>query len=647
MDQQQFTHSPALSSVRVRDAFWGTYLDKVKSLVVPYQWKALNDQVEGAEKSYCMHNFRVAAGMETGEHGGFVFQDSDFAKFLEAAAYVFAYSSDPELEKAVDEAIGIVCKAQREDGYLDTYYIINGLDRRFTNLRDNHELYCFGHMLEAAIAYYEATGKDKLLLAMKRYADLLDRLFGPGPHQMKGYPGHEVAEMALVRLYRLTGEKRYLNLAKFFIDQRGQSPLYFEQEAAKDPKGFRWKDTPYGYQYYQAGKPVREQTAAEGHAVRAVYLYSGMADVARETRDEGLLHATLGLWDSMVNRRMYVTGGIGSSDIGEAFTFDYDLPNDTAYAETCASIGLVFLAKRLLGIHPKGEYADVMEQALYNGVISGMSLDGTRFFYVNPLEVLPEACEKNPGYSHVKPERQKWFGCACCPPNLARLVASIGTYAYGFSERAVYVHLYMGGEGNAKVGGTDVQFTVDTAYPWNGRVTMRLEPKEECGFTLAMRIPAWCGHFTLSVNGQSVSPDVLDGYALLDRRWRQGDTVVLDMDMPVRLVAAHPMVRQDAGKVAVTRGPMVYCLEEKDNGKNLHLLHLGSKPMYQAVFRPELLGGVTAIEAKGLRQQDPRGGQALYREAEEIVFDEVPLHFIPYYAWANRGIGEMTVWVRR
>ncbi len=647
MDQHQFTHSPDLSSVCIKDAFWGTYLNKVKSLVVPYQWKALNDQVEGAEKSYCMHNFRVAAGMETGEHGGFVFQDSDFAKFLEAAAYVFAYNSDPEMEKAVDEAIDIVCKAQREDGYLDTYYIINGLDKRFTNLRDNHELYCFGHMLEGAIAYYEATGKDKLLLAMKRYADLIGRLFGPGPDQIKGYPGHEVAEMALVRLYRLTGEERYLNLAKFFIDQRGQSPLYFEQEAAKDAKGFRWKDTPYGYQYYQAGKPVREQTAAEGHAVRAVYLYSGMADVARETRDEGLLKATLGLWDSIVNRRMYITGGIGSSDIGEAFTFDYDLPNDTAYAETCASIGLVFLAKRLLGIHPKGEYADVMEQALYNGVISGMSLDGTRFFYVNPLEVLPEACEKNPGYHHVKPERQKWFGCACCPPNLARLVASIGTYAYGVSEQALYVHLYMGGEGKVSVGGADVLFTVDTAYPWDGRVTMRLNPnRKECSFTLALRIPAWCEHFTLSVNGQSVSPNVLDGYALLDRTWRQGDTVVLDMDMPVRLMAAHPMVRQDIGKVAVARGPIVYCLEEADNGKNLHLLRLAKEPDFKAVFHPELLGGVTAIEARGLRQKDLREGPALYRKAEEISYDEVPLRFIPYYTWANRKAGEMVVWIR-
>ena len=372
---------------------------------------------------------------------GFVFQDSDFYKWIEAVGYSLTQHPDPELEKTADAAIDIVCAAQQEDGYLDTYYILNGKDKIFTDLKDHHELYCLGHLIEGAVAYYQATGKDKLLKAAMGYADYTAECFGPEEGKCKGYPGHEIAEMALVRLYEATGDEKYLSLARFFVDERGSRPYYFDKEhpecVGNSPDGLR-------YAYNQAHVPVREQEEAVGHAVRAVYLYAGMTDIARITQDEPLYSACEKLWDNMVSRKMYITGGIGGTHLGEAFSFDYDLPNDTAYAETCAAIGLVFVARRMLEIRPVSGYADVMERALYNCVLSGMALDGRSFFYVNPLEVNPEACHKDERKAHVKPVRQKWFGCACCPPNLARLLSSISSYAYTEKEDTLFVHLYMG-----------------------------------------------------------------------------------------------------------------------------------------------------------------------------------------------------------
>ncbi|MBE5809216.1 MAG: glycoside hydrolase family 127 protein, partial [Clostridiales bacterium] len=380
-----------LQNVTIDDRFWTRTRETVRVEGIPYQWKALNDLIEDAEPSYCMRNFRIAAGKQKGEHAGCVFQDSDIAKWLEGAAFTLRWHPDPELEATMDSAIDEIVDAQQPDGYLDTYYIINGLDKRWTNLKDHHELYCAGHLLEAAVAYYQVTGKRKLLDAMIRYMDYIDTVLGPEEGKLKGYPGHPVLEMALMRLYDITKDPKHLKMAKYFVDQRGQSPLFFKDEDERNHNKFYWDRSYFQYQYYQAGKPVREQMDAEGHSVRAMYLYSGMADVARESGDQTLVEACKRLWKSTVQKRMYVTGAIGSSEYGEAFTFDYDLPNDTIYGESCAAIGLVFFARRMLTLEAKGEYADVMERALYNGVISGMQLDGKKFFYVNPLEVLPEA----------------------------------------------------------------------------------------------------------------------------------------------------------------------------------------------------------------------------------------------------------------
>ncbi len=414
MNAHNFSTPVDLKNVKVTDTFWHREQEIVRTEVLPYQWEALNDRVEGAAPSFCMHNFQAAGRLmkrkqelgvhfkapaytfrgfetlpedgkvESDQFYGFVFQDTDFSKWIEAVAYSLCNHPDPELEKTADEAIDIVCAAQQENGYLDTYYIINGMDRAFTNLKDHHELYCLGHLVEGAVAYAQATGKEKLLKAACRYADYCVEYFGPGEEQCKGYPGHEIAEMALARLYEATGERKYLELSSFFLEQRGKQPYYFDEESQKraEYEGRQWKpdENPDRYAYYQAHLPVREQTEAVGHAVRAVYLYSGMADVARLTRDEGLYQACERLWDSIVSEKLYVTGGIGGTAHGEAFSWPFDLPNDQAYSETCAAVGLAFFARRMLEISAKSQYADVMERALYNTVLAGMALDGKSFF---------------------------------------------------------------------------------------------------------------------------------------------------------------------------------------------------------------------------------------------------------------------------
>ena len=638
-----------LRHISIADPFWFRVRETVRREGIPYQWKALNDEIPGAEPSRCMRNFRIAAGKQQGEHAGFVFQDSDIAKWIEGAAWSLRWHPDPGLEKVVDGAIDEVVAAQQPDGYLDTYYIITGLDKRWTNLKDNHELYCAGHMIEAAVAYYQVTGKRVLLDAMIRLVDHIDSVIGAGEGKIHGYPGHPVIEMALMRLYRVTGDEKHLNLARYFVDQRGQAPLFFEEEDKRNGNGFYWKNSYFRYQYYQAGKPVREQTDAEGHAVRAMYLYSGMADVARETGDVSLADACRRLWRSVVSRRMYITGSIGSSEYGEAFTFDYDLPNDTVYGETCAAIGLVFFARCMLDLEIRSEYADVMERALYNGVISGMQLDGRSFFYVNPLEVLPEASLKDQHKRHVKVERQKWFGCACCPPNIIRLVSSLEDYIASVRDDALYMHLYVGGGLDLSVSGKRVSLETETDYPWNGKVTVTVNPEEPAEFAVNLRIPSWCRSWTLKLNGQPLSPSVRNGYCAVARLWQPGDRLELDLDMPVSLVSANPRIYEDAGKAAVTRGPLVYCLEEADNGKDLHLLRLGDIRPEDCLteWKPDKLGGITEIVTPGVRESDTGWGDELYSAEKPVETAPVRLTWIPYYAWANRGPGEMRVWIRK
>lgn len=616
-----------LNQLAIEEGFWHHIQKNVREKVIPYQWEALNDRIEGAEPSGCVSNFEIAAGRKRGEFHGYVFQDSDLGKWIEAVAYSLASHPDAQQEKAADDVIDLIGGAQQADGYLNTYFTIKEPAMRWKNLRDLHELYCAGHMMEAAVAYYDATGKRKLLDIMLRVAEHIMTVLGPEEGKLRGYPGHPEIELALIKMYHATGDERLLKLASFFVDERGKKPNFFETEHLEKP---------LNPEYNQSHLPVREQTTLEGHSVRALYLLSGMADVAAETGDRPLLSACRTLFDNVVNKRMYVTGGVGSTFHGEAFTFDYDLPNDTVYAETCASIALVFFAHRMLQISPDAAYANAMERALYNTCIAGMSLDGSKFFYVNPLEVQPEASRKDPGKKHVLPDRPHWFGCACCPPNLARLVASLGQYAYSTDEEGVFVHLFI----DSKAVFDKCTLVQKTAYPFDGLVAFTLSAGD---YALRVRVPDWCAAYTVAINGKETSPSIENGYLVIKRNWSEGDAVEFKMEMPVQRVYANPCVKEDIGKVCVTRGPLVYCAEEADNGKHLHALRLSPNAPLCARFEEDVLGGVVVIRGEAETCTDD--GQALYRTQRPQFDRKIPLTLIPYYAWNNRGEGEMAVWL--
>lgn len=637
-----------VNNIKITDRFWRKRMDVIRDEVIPYQWEALNDRIPDAPASHALKNFKIAAKEEEGEFFGFVFQDSDVAKWLEAVAYSLESDPNPELEKTADEVIDLIGRAQQEDGYVNTYFTIKEPEMKWRNLRDRHEMYVAGHMIEAAVAYYEVTGKRKFLDIMCRFADHIDEMFGKEEHKLQGYDGHQEIELALVKLYKATGNDRYLHLSKFFIDERGQQPHFFDKEkiARNDEKEFWWHDEYGDYSYHQAHLPVREQKEAIGHAVRAMYMYTAMADLAIETGDPTLRQACERLWENVTNRQMYITGGVGSQDIGEAFSFDYDLPNDTCYTETCASIGLVFWAKRMLEIDKKGNYADVMEKALYNGTISGMDLDGKKFFYVNPLEVWPRASEKRNDKAHVKPERQTWYSCACCPPNLARLIASIGHYIYSSEKDHLFVHLYMGNESELNINGQKVQIRQETNYPWDGQVKMSLSPEKEFEFTLALRIPGWCKLAVLKINNDLVDLEscTKHGYAYLTRIWKKGDHVELIFPMAIERVRSNPKLRENIGKVALQRGPVVYCLEEIDNGTNLPSIILPKDSVLEAAFREDLLDGISVITGRAEKVDDSTWGEGLYMSKERET-KTINIQAIPYYAWCNRQPGEMLVWI--
>ncbi|WP_342573223.1 beta-L-arabinofuranosidase domain-containing protein [Paenibacillus sp. FSL R5-0749] len=640
--------------IEIQDQFWNTYSDLVRETVIPYQWEALNDRVEDAEPSHAIRNFRIAAGLEQGDFGGWVFQDSDLYKWLEAVAYSLRHHPDPRLEQIADDSIELIAQAQHDNGYLNTYFTIQEPGRQWTNLYEAHELYCAGHLIEAAVAYYQATGKRRLLEISCRFADLIDRMFGPKPGQIRAYCGHQEIELALVKLHTITGEERYLNLSRFFIDERGKQPNYFIKEWEGGNRTNIWSHGTPNLEMYQSHLPVREQKVAVGHSVRAVYMYTAMADLARLTGDDGLKEACERLWSNTTGKQMYITGGIGSTHLGEAFTFDYDLPNDSVYAETCASIGLIFWARRMLQLEAKSEYADVMERALYNNVLGSMSRDGKHFFYVNPLEVWPEASLKNPDKHHVKPVRQKWFGCSCCPPNVSRLLSSLDDYIYDISEeeRSIYTHLYIGSKVSFQLADSTITLHQRSNLPWNGHVEFSVQlPKdsESVEFELALRIPDWFQEEqpVLKVNGERQDFHIKNGYAKIKRSWSDGNIVEWLLPVKPNLIAAHPSIRADAGKVAIQRGPLVYCIEEADNGAPLTTITLAAEPQLTEYADPDLLGGCVIIEGDGLVPDDsnlwldgiPYRSYINQRKA-------VRFKAIPYYLWGNRKAGEMSVWLR-
>lgn len=657
-----------IKQIKIEDNFWSEFQNRVIDTVIPFQEKVLNDEVEGVEKSHAIENFRIAAGLSEGEFYGFVFQDSDVAKWLEGVAYSLIVKPDKDLERRADAIIDIIEMAQQEDGYLDTYFIIKEPEHRWQNLQECHELYCAGHMMEAAAAYYEATGKDKLLKVMEKNADHIIDRFGDG--KTSGYPGHQEVEIGLMKLYHLTGKEKYKNMANHFISERGKEPNYFEEEAAN--RGwFHWGAGPVNKKYFQAHDIVTKQTEAIGHAVRAVYMYTAMADLAKANNDEKLFEACDRLWDNIVQKKMYITGGIGNTFEGEAFTKEYELPNDMAYTETCASIGLVFFAKKMLNIKKSGKYAQIMERALYNGIISGISLDGKAYFYVNPLEAVPGVSGEIYGYQHDLPQRPGWHACACCPPNLVRMVTSLGKYLWEEDDDTIYSHMFVGQ--NASFEKADI--TVKSEYPNEGNVSYILEPKTDMEFTLAIHIPEYADNAVVSIIEKDNSDNkeeiklaqyhnpyygernqtplnlttesgVIrkeDGYLYITRRWQSGDEVNISFEMDIKLIYSNPLVRANVGCVAIMRGPFVYCIEGVDNGDNIHALSIKTDSLSEAALYDcqGVLEGIKGIELKGSR----------LLESCELYFTDKPkkedatIKAIPYYAWANRGLSSMRVWI--
>lgn len=605
--QKKQNKNISLKNVQVQDGFWKPMQDLIIETVIPYQEKILNDEIPGVEKSHALANFRIAAGMEKGEFYGMVFQDSDVAKWLEAVAYSLVVHPDAELEKRADEVIETIEKAQQEDGYLNTYFTIKEPEHRWQNLQECHELYCAGHMMEAAVAYYDATGKDKLLKVMERMADHIDRRFGPD--KITGIPGHQEVEIGLMRLYHTTGEERYCNLAEYFINERGKNPNFFYEESQKrgwTHFGIDPKDTVYN----QSFATVYDQKEAVGHSVRAVYMYTAMADIAGTTGDERLYQACVDLWKNMTEKRMYLTAGIGSTGELEAFTKDYDLPNDMVYAETCASIGLIFFAKQMLELEANGKYADVMERAFYNGTISGMQADGKRFFYVNPLEVNPGISGVVPGYKHVLPERPGWYACACCPPNLVRLITSLGKYVWDETDDTIFFHMFVGQKAELEKADIDVE----SSYPWEGKVTYHVHSKKEEEYTLAIHIPGYLKDICVKVNGEQIEwkKFMKNGYLYLTRKWGESQVEIL-FDLEVRKVYANKNVREDAGKVALMRGPFVYCFEGVDNGNDLQAMCIDADTQAETFVGKEgVLKDKVCIHVQGY--EDERESDALYSE---------------------------------
>lgn len=609
------------TQVTIQDAFWSPRIETNRSVTIPYDFQK-------CEETGRIDNFVKAAGNMEGPHIGLHFNDSDVFKIIEGAAYSLQVYPDPELEATIDAIVEEIAAAQEDDGYIYTARTIDpdhphtmSGPERWSRLETSHELYNLGHMYEAAVAYFQATGKRAFLDVSIKSADLIAQVFGPDG--LRNVPGHQEVELGLVKLYGVTGNENYLQLARFFLDERGHAHGRELQQALGNVG------------YMQDHCPVTEQREAVGHAVRATYMYAAMADVAALTGDHDYVNALRHIWENVVQKKLALTGGIGARHHGEAFGDDYELPNQTAYNETCAAIGSMFWNHRMFLLEGRATYYDVLERTLYNGFLSGISLEGNRFFYVNPLESDATFAFN----SDDSITRQPWFGCSCCPTNVVRLMPSLPGYIYATRDHQLYVNLYMGNQTRLQLGGRDIQITQATQYPWQGDVTLTIEPAQSTQFTLALRIPGWVNgsplpsdlyrylddtpaDVTVRVNGETVTTQAEQGYITIRRIWHPGDTVELAMAMPVRRVLAHPQVADCQGKVALERGPIVYAAEGIDNGGRALDIAIPDDMPLTAEYRDELLNGITVITGNGFMA-------------------------IPYYAWSHRGVSEMAVWFLR
>lgn len=614
----------SFSQVKITDDFWKPKMEKVTLVTIP----VCIDQTE--VKTPRIHNFEIAAGKKKGKFQGLFYDDSDVYKALEAIAYSLKNHPDAALEKKADEWIELIEGAQLPDGYIDTYYSLQFPDKRWTDM-SMHEDYNGGHLIEAAVAYYAATGKRKLLDVAIRFANYFNSLFGPGKRDW--VTGHQELELALVKLYKVTNQEKYLKLADWLLSERGH----------KKAVGYTWtdwKDTAYA----QDVKPVKEQKEITGHAVRAMYMYTGAADVAALTGDEGYMHAMKDVWEDVVYRNMYITGGIGSSGGNEGFSIDYDLPNENAYCETCASVGMVLWNQRMGMLTGESKYVDVLEKSLYNGALDGISLAGDKFFYGNVLA------------SMGRQARRDWFGTACCPANIARLIESLGNYIYGVDEQNIWVNLFVGSHTKMAVAGQEVALSQQTEYPWDGRISLTLNPEKKAGFGLRIRIPGWVEgtavpgnlyHFEnsqqkpdlgLLVNGKKVAYKMDRGYLVIDRVWEKGDKVSLDLPMDIKRVISRPEVKSNIERVAIQRGPLIYCLEGTDNTGKVVNIVLPASAKLTAGKKTVLSENVVSIQAEATVLKVSASGENVQAEKKQITA-------VPYYVWNNRGAGQMLVWL--
>lgn len=633
-----------LKQIKIEDHFWSPRLEVNRT-------KTLDHVYQELEATGCIRNFDLAAKKATGNFGGPWWADSDVYKWLEGASYVLETYPDTGLEQRVDGLIAKIAAAQQPDGYLNTHVQVEAPDLRFRDLAFFHEDFSSGHLFEAAVAHYQATGKRTLLDVATRLADCFYTTFGPGKRD--GISGHEGIELAWVRLYHATGDRRYLTLAESYLNNRGRSPSLFEIEYKTlpadrtvmwfqgQPKNLRWLQdllyharTSFDTTYCQDQMPVRQQSVAVGHAVRAMFLYCGMSDVAAETDDHELIAVLNRLHDSVALRRMYVTGGIGPSAKNEGFTDDYDLPNENAYQETCASAGTVLWNHRMFKMTGDAAYVDLMERSLYNAVLAGVSLEGNTFCYATPL-----ACDP-------KFRRQPWFPVPCCPTTTARFFPSIGRYIYSQSADGVWLNLYVAGEAHAALeNGSQVAVRQETNYPWSGHVKLQVAAAGPQELTLHVRLPGWASNHSIVLNGKSISPPVSKGYAHIQRTWAPSDVVELSMPFEIQRVEANPNVLQARGKVALRLGPLIYCLEQPDNQADVDGIILPADAALTQHFDPALLGGVTVIRGDGGIQTSGGWGNELYRPVKPVKTKAVAINAIPYCVWGNRGHEKMKVWI--